>query len=157
MKQLHSIPLWSICLVQIWSTSVLRRLYNKGNAFCICASPTDWLFCFLSHKLPSKNARWSVRQAIIHTRIVSTCSPAQILGKVPVPAPPTCHGVVLRRRKLYAKACHPRNLTQCITYYKSTCVYYNIPASFSQAAIHTSRDANCGLLVTGITQMPPID
>ena len=39
--------------------------------------------------------------------------------------------------------CHPRNLTQCVTYYKSTRVYYNIPASFSQAAIHTSRDANC--------------
>ena len=41
--------------------------------------------------------------------------------------------------------CHLRFLTQCVTYYKSTLVYYNIPGSFSQAAIHTRRDANCSL------------
>ena len=38
--------------------------------------------------------------------------------------------------------CHLRFLTQCVTYYKSTLVYYNIPGSFSQAAIHTRRDSN---------------
>ncbi len=35
--------------------------------------------------------------------------------------------------------CHLRFLTQYVTYYKSTLVYYNIPGSFSQAAIHTEN------------------
>ena len=43
--------------------------------------------------------------------------------------------------------CHLRFLTQCVNYYKSTPVYCNIPTSFSQAAIHTSRDANRSLFV----------
>ena len=43
--------------------------------------------------------------------------------------------------------CHTRNLTQHVTYYKSTRVYHNIPASFSQAAIHTCRDANRSLFI----------
>ena len=38
--------------------------------------------------------------------------------------------------------CHPRFLTQYITYYKSTRVYYNIFYILSRPTIHTSRDAN---------------
>ena len=37
---------------------------------------------------------------------------------------------------------HLRFLTQRVIYCKSTLVYYNIPSSFFQAVIHTSRDAN---------------
>ena len=48
--------------------------------------------------------------------------------------------------------CHPRFLTQCVTYYKSTLVYYNIFAILYQAAIHTRRDANCGLFWILINQ-----
>ena len=43
--------------------------------------------------------------------------------------------------------CQLRFLTQCVTYYKSTLVYYNIPDSFFQATIHTSRDTNFDLLL----------
>ena len=49
--------------------------------------------------------------------------------------------------------CHPRNLTQCVTYYKSTHVYYNIPASFSQAAIRTRRDSNLCTLALITTEL----
>ena len=38
--------------------------------------------------------------------------------------------------------CHSRFLTQCVTYYKSTLVYYNIFAILYQATIHASRDSN---------------
>ena len=37
MKQLHFIPLWSICFSQIWSTSLWRCLYNKE--FFVLNSP----------------------------------------------------------------------------------------------------------------------
>ena len=70
MKQLHVVPLWSICCSQIWSTSVLRRLYKEELLNKIPASQTDWLFCFLPHNLPSKTARRSVRKAIRHTPTV---------------------------------------------------------------------------------------
>ena len=49
--------------------------------------------------------------------------------------------------------CHLRFLTQCITYYKSTLVYYNISTSFSQAAIHTRRDSNCSLFTNDLAKM----
>ena len=42
----HFVPQWSICCSQIWSTSVLRRLYKEELLNKIYASPTDWLFCF---------------------------------------------------------------------------------------------------------------
>ena len=43
--------------------------------------------------------------------------------------------------------CHLRFLTQCVTYYKSTLVYYNIFAILYQAAIHTRRDSNRSLFI----------
>ena len=46
MKQLHFIPLWSICFSQIWSTSLWRCLYNKEFFRWSYASQSDWLFSF---------------------------------------------------------------------------------------------------------------
>lgn len=55
--------------------------------FCIYASPSDWLFCFLPQDLPSKTALRSVWKAIVHTQTVKSCSVAQIFRKVPVSPP----------------------------------------------------------------------
>ena len=69
--------------------------------------------------------------------------PLAVSGKLSATLNP---GKVAQMLRFFGKPlCHTRNLTQCVTYYKSKRVYYNIPSSFSQAAIHTSRDSNCGL------------
>ena len=44
MKQLHFVPQWSICCSQIWSTSVLRRLYNMELCWGWVARNYDF-FC----------------------------------------------------------------------------------------------------------------
>ena len=124
MKQLHSIPLWSICLVQIWSTSVLRRLYNIELIFVSTPVNPTGFFVFSPTNYPQK-------------------PPCGVSGKLSS-TPKPCKTAQLLR--FFGKhLCYPRNLTQHVTYYKSKRVYYNIPSSFFQAAIYTRRDSNCGI------------
>ena len=54
MKQLHSIPLWSICCSQIWSTSVLRRLYNIELIFVSTPVKPTGFFVFSPKDSPQK-------------------------------------------------------------------------------------------------------
>ena len=67
-----------------WKSPCPQFDSGTGHHFCIYASQTDWLFCFLPHNLPSKTAMRSVRKAMIHTKTVQNCSVAQIFRKVPV-------------------------------------------------------------------------
>ena len=62
-------------------------------------------------------------------------------------ATPNSCKVVLLLRFFGKYLCHLRFLTQYVTYYKSTLIYYTIPGILFQAAIHTSRDANRSLFV----------
>ena len=64
----------SVISVRFYNTEPGRFLhFSVGKIlhhFCIYASQTDWLFCFLPQDLPSKTARRRVRKAIVHTKIV---------------------------------------------------------------------------------------
>ena len=84
------IPKWrgsSVGRAEDWKSSCHQFDPGPCHHFCIYANPTDWLFCFLPHKLPSKTALQSVRKAIVHTKTVLSCSVAQIFRKVPVSPP----------------------------------------------------------------------
>ena len=113
-------------LSQIWSTSVLSRLYNIELILYLRQS-NRLAFLFSPPRITLKNR------------------PAECPESYR-PHPKQYKGAHLLRF-FGNPLCHPRNLTQCVTYYKSTLVYYNIPGSFSQAAIHTRRDSNRSLFI----------
>ena len=89
--------------------------------FCIYASQTDWLFVFSPKVYPQK----------------PPCGVSGKLSSIPKP-----YKTAQLLRFFGKPLCHLRFLTQCVTYYKSTLIYYTIPGILFQAAIHTRRDTN---------------